>query len=214
MRKLRTMKIELVSSALCPYVHRAAVMLREKGVSYDRKIVDLKNKPEWFLKISPRGKVPVLVVDGVALFESAAINEYLDETHPPRMLADDPMKRAIERAWVEVANDVQKAQYDVFAAPSAEARAQIKLDPILARIEEGIGPVIDPDGFGLLHVTFAPSLYRFVIMERSARFLDGYPKLSALAHRVADRPSVKEAVPSDYTDLFLDSLRRRGSALV
>src|ERR1700710_3262367 len=81
------MTLDLDSHPLCPFVHRAAIMLHEKGVPFDRRNVDLKNKPDWFLALSPRGKVPVLVADGVSLFESAAICEFLDETQPPRLIA-------------------------------------------------------------------------------------------------------------------------------
>ena len=113
------MKLELISNVLCPFVHRAAIMLHEKGVAFDRRNVDLKNKPDWFLAISPRGKVPLLVADGTVLFESAAICEFLDETHPPHIVAEDPFRRAIERAWVEVANDLLMTQYKAFWTASA-----------------------------------------------------------------------------------------------
>ena len=73
----------LVSHALCPYVQRAAIVLSEKGVAFERRDVDLANKPDWFLRLSPTGKTPMLLVDGYALFESAAICEYLDETALP-----------------------------------------------------------------------------------------------------------------------------------
>ena len=67
-------RLKLVSHKLCPYVQRAVIALTEKGVPFERIDIDLANKPDWFLKISPLGKVPVLVVaqDGreVALFES------------------------------------------------------------------------------------------------------------------------------------------------
>lgn len=55
-------KITLISFALCPYVQRAVIMLNEKGVAFERINIDLANKPEWFLQISPQGKVPVLKV--------------------------------------------------------------------------------------------------------------------------------------------------------
>src|SRR5580698_8911864 len=116
------MKLELISHVLCPFVHRAAIMLREKGVAFDRRNVDLKNKPDWLLAISPRGKVPVLCADGVALFESAAICEFLDETHPPPLIPTDPFERARQRAWVEVANDLLIAQFNLLVA-SAPAEA-------------------------------------------------------------------------------------------
>ena len=78
-------KLTLISHKLCPYVQRAVIALNEKGVPFERVDIDLASKPDWFLKISPLGKVPVLVVTGddgneVALFESNVICEYIEET--------------------------------------------------------------------------------------------------------------------------------------
>ena len=54
--------LKLISHKLCPYVQRAVIALTEKGVPFERIDIDLANKPDWFLKISPLGKVPVLLV--------------------------------------------------------------------------------------------------------------------------------------------------------
>src|SRR5918992_3647184 len=87
-------KLTLISHKLCPYVQRAVIALNEKGVPFERIDIDLANKPDWFLKLSPLGKVPVLVVeqDGreQVLFESAVIAEYLDETLAPRLHPTNP----------------------------------------------------------------------------------------------------------------------------
>lgn len=69
-------KPTLISFKLCPYVQRSVINLLEKKVDYEIKYIDLANKPEWFLKISPFRRVPVLVVGEDVLFESAVINEY------------------------------------------------------------------------------------------------------------------------------------------
>ncbi|MDH3236478.1 MAG: glutathione S-transferase N-terminal domain-containing protein, partial [Alphaproteobacteria bacterium] len=74
--------LTLVSHHLCPYVQRAAIALAEKAVEFERIYIDLANKPDWFRALSPLGKVPVLKVDDRALFESAVILEYLEETQP------------------------------------------------------------------------------------------------------------------------------------
>ena len=76
-------RITLVSHALCPYVQRAAIVLMEKGITFERRDVDLKNKPAWFIALSPLGKTPVLQVGDEAIFESAVICEYRDCT--PRL---------------------------------------------------------------------------------------------------------------------------------
>ena len=51
----------------------------EKEIPFELTEVDLRNKPDWFLAVSPYGKVPVIVDDGQTIYESAIINEYLDE---------------------------------------------------------------------------------------------------------------------------------------
>src|SRR5215470_5991857 len=92
----------LVSFKTCPWVQRAAIVLREKNIAFEFRHIDRDNRPDWFLAISPHKKVPVLSIDGkVSLFESNAIAEYLDETIAPRLHPDDPVLRAVNRAWTD-----------------------------------------------------------------------------------------------------------------
>lgn len=92
--------LTLVSHALCPYVQRIAIALAEKGVEHERVTVDLAQKPDWFLGLSPLGRTPVLRVGDAVLFESAAILEFLEETHPNPLYPADPLERARHRAWI------------------------------------------------------------------------------------------------------------------
>ena len=95
-------KYLLVSFKTCPWVQRAAIVLREKMIDFEFRHIEPDNRPDWFLAISPHKKVPVLRIDDkVSLFESNAINEYLDETIAPRLHPDDPVLRAINRAWTD-----------------------------------------------------------------------------------------------------------------
>src|SRR5829696_398107 len=94
-------QLKLVSHKLCPYVQRAVIALNEKGVPFERIDIDLDNKPDWFLKVSPLGKTPVLLVGDTAIFESAVILEYLEETQPNALHPADPLARAEHRAWIE-----------------------------------------------------------------------------------------------------------------
>jgi glutathione S-transferase len=67
-------KYLLVSFKTCPWVQRAAIVLREKNVDFEFRHIEPDNRPDWFLAISPHKKVPVLRVDDrVSLFESNAI---------------------------------------------------------------------------------------------------------------------------------------------
>ena len=100
------MRLVLVSHPLCPYVQRVAILLAEKGVPFERRDIDLRDKPRWFLEVSPLGKTPVLLVDGQPGFESAVICEYLDETASPRLHPADPLRRAQHRSWSEFGSAV------------------------------------------------------------------------------------------------------------
>ena len=92
----------LVSFKTCPWVQRAAIALREKNIAFEFRHIDPDNRPDWFLAISPHKKVPVLRIDEkLSLFESNAIAEYLDETTEPRLHPNDPVLRAIDRAWTD-----------------------------------------------------------------------------------------------------------------
>ena len=75
------------------------ILLRAKDVEFDVTYINLREKPDWFLEISPHGKVPVLKVGEEILFESNAIAEYLDEMVEPRLHPEDPIAQ-IGRAHV------------------------------------------------------------------------------------------------------------------
>ncbi len=90
---------KLVSFDVCPYVQRSVITLQEKGVPYEIEYIDLNNKPEWFMQLSPLGKVPILIVEDTVIFESSTINEYLDEIAPGRKL--QPSEPLLQRESVK-----------------------------------------------------------------------------------------------------------------
>src|SRR3989337_3019911 len=82
------------------------MVLHEKQIDFDIYEVDLRNKSEEFLSVSPYWKVPVLVVNGTSLYESNVVNEYLDEVYEaPRLMPEDPEQRALARSWMAFADD-------------------------------------------------------------------------------------------------------------
>ena len=113
------MTLTLISHTLCPYVQRAAIVLAEKGVAFERRDVDLANKPDWFKAVSPLGKTPVLLAGEDAIFESAVICEYLDDTLLPRLHPGDALRRAQHRAWMEFGSSVLNTIAAFYNAPDA-----------------------------------------------------------------------------------------------
>jgi glutathione S-transferase len=120
-----TATLKLISHKLCPYVQRAVIALTEKGVGFERIDIDLANKPDWFLTISPLGKTPVLQVGDKAIFESAVILEYLEETQPKPLHPADALMRAEHRAWIEFGSAVLNDIAGFYAAPD-EATFKVK----------------------------------------------------------------------------------------
>src|SRR4051812_24066929 len=114
-------KLKLISHKLCPYVQRAVISLTEKGTPFERIDVDLSHKPDWFKAISPLGKTPVLLVGDTAIFESAVILEYLEETQPNPLHPADPLARAEHRAWIEFGSAILNDIAGLYAAPDEAA---------------------------------------------------------------------------------------------
>src|SRR6185437_14141473 len=150
-------KYMLVSFKTCPWVQRSAIILREKGTPFELRHIEPDNRPDWFLAISPHRKVPVLRIDDkVSLFESNAINEYLDETIEPRLHPADPIERALNRAWTDYvptfASSVTGCAYAPSEAEYDAARAKIpeafgRLDKALEK--SGGGPFFNGAAYSL-----------------------------------------------------------------
>src|SRR5215475_9447023 len=157
--------LKLISHKLCPYVQRAVIALAEKGVPFERIDIDLANKPDWFLKISPLGKVPVLVVateqGEVALFESNVICEYIEETQAGiKLHPSDALKRAEHRAWMEFGSALlgDLWGFETTTDPATFENKRQALSAKFARVEAalGQGPFFAGASFSLVDAVFAP----------------------------------------------------------
>ncbi len=94
--------LELYSYDACPYAQRTRMVLLEKGLDFKLVEVDLYNRPDWWADLSPYGKVPLLKHGNGIVYESAIINEYLDEVFPETpLMPADPLQRAQARIWID-----------------------------------------------------------------------------------------------------------------
>ena len=211
----------LASHALCPYVQRAAIVLAEKGVAFERREVNLADKPAWFLAVSPLGKTPVLLVAGEPVFESAVICEYLDETQSPRLHPDDALERARHRGWIEFASALLNtiAGFYTAADDTALRKQRDELRERLRQLERELerrpGPYFAGAPFSLVDAAFGPVFRYFDVFERIADFgfFERTPRLLAWRRTLALRDSVRRAVAPDYPERLLAFLQARRSAL-
>lgn len=214
----------LISFKTCPWVQRAAIVLREKKVAFEFVHIEPGNRPDWFWEISPHGKVPVLQIDEkIALFESNAISEYLDETIEPRLHPADPIARAINRAWMDYIPSFSaatggvigaKTEADLEAARTALSNAFKRLEDALER--QGSGPFFNGDRYALVDAGYAPFLQRQLIVERLSghAISKGYPRLRQWAEALADRASTHSFPPAEFEAMYLGNLRMRGGILL
>jgi glutathione S-transferase len=189
-----------------PYAMSVFVCLREKGLPFDVKTVDLsvkENHDPEFATTSITRRVPTLVHDGFALSESSAISEYIDETFPgARLYPADPRLRARARqvqAWLR--SDLMPIRNErptdvVFygakkAALSADARAEA--DKLFSAAQTLLGSRSD-DLFGEWCIA---DLDLAVMLNRLILHGDPVPSpLVAFANRQWRRPAVQRWVTS------------------
>jgi glutathione S-transferase len=212
-------KYLLVSFKTCPWVQRAAIVLREKNVVFEFRHIEPDNRPDWFLAISPHKKVPVLRIDEtVSLFESNAIAEYLDETIAPRLHPDDPILRAINRAWTDYvptfASSVTATGYaDDEASYKASAE---KIPGTFERLERALekqdtGPFFNGAKYSLVDAAYAPFLQRYFFLDRvkPLGIIEKFPRLKAWAETLVRRPSTHSFPEAEFETLYRQNLKRR-----
>lgn len=214
----------LISSVTCPWVQRSVITMRAKGVEFDVTYVNLQDKPDWFLEISPHGKVPVLKVDDVALFESNAIAEYLDETFEPTLHPADPIKRAQNRAWTDFIptfgwgpglNNLTycKSKDDLPEALEVAKQRVARLENAIAKERGNDGPYFNGDKLCLVDAAYAPFLQRFMIVENIIKtgLLDDFPLVQAWTDALLGSDVITGSVASSFAEEFEKNLERRGT---
>ena len=196
--------------------------MRAKQVEFDVTYINLREKPDWFLKISPHGKVPVLHAEGVPLFESSAIAEYLDEVVAPRLHPEDPIKRAQNRAWTDFTPTFSAALGKInYAKTPEEVAAGVEAArPSVERLEEAIarergndGPFFNGPELSLVDAAYAPFLQRFLINDATLKtgLLDDFPLVRAWADALLADERVTGAVAPEFPAAYDENMARRGT---
>jgi glutathione S-transferase len=215
-------EIEIYSAGLCPFAHRSLLTLSEKGIPFKLIEIDLLNKPTNFEKISPYGKVPVLKHGDNRVWESAIINEYLDEMFPnPALLPKDPMQRAHARIWINFADtrlfstsakllhSQDPQQYPVLLQEIAEHLLFIEkqaLQKVSERSPYWLGSEIS-----LVDFTYYPWFEQLNVLEHFRSFIlpAGLDRLKQWRTAVTNRESVKSIAktPELYVETYKNYAR-------
>ena len=180
------------------------MVLHEKGIDFEVNEVDLSNKSEEFLSVSPYGKVPVLRVNGTSLYESNIVNEYLDEVYESfKLMPEGAEERALVRSWMAFADDyffpsVYRVRMGLQRGYSEDEiqEAMEKLDDSLSRLEHQLeGRQYLMGEYTLADIAHAGNFHRLRQLAKSGEVtLEKYPNITAWMERVESRESYEASV--------------------
>jgi len=212
------MKLDLYLYDFCPFCQRIQITAQSNDVEHNIHWLDSANTPDWFYKISPLGTVPVIQVDdSQTIFESAVINEFLDQVGNNDMLPQDPVKRAISRAWIEYASTCQVAFSGLLGAPDKQAfkKARKALIAKFQTLEDALqSGIIAPqaDHLSLLDTSLAPLFVRMQLLGQTVEILesDTLPKLQQWMQWVLKNQAVKNTITEEFPDIFKKFVDHRG----
>ncbi len=211
--------LELISFKLCPFVQRSVITLNFKQVPYNITYIDLDDPPDWFAELSPTGKVPLLKVDGQVLFESAVINEFIDELSPPSLHPQDALQKAKNRAWIEYASELFGTAFDLMTTPSQYEALSLweDLGKKLLRVENAgsFTPFFNGERFSLIDAAYAPLLMRLAYIRKVAS-TDSWPALPGIfrwGEALLGMEAVQQSVVPEFYELFASRLIKSNSHL-
>jgi len=203
--------LKVVSFTICPFVQRVTAALEAKQIPYEVEYISLKEKPQWFLDISPNGQVPVLLTEsGTALFESDAIIEFIDDEYGSLGQASNE-QRALERAWSYLGSKHYLAQCGAMSSKDKatfEQRSD-KLRQAFERIEQQLSTdsvFFNANSVGKVDIAWLPLLHRADIIKQHScyDFFAGFPKLQAWQRALLDTGLAAKSVSAEFEAKFKD----------
>ncbi|KAK0593153.1 hypothetical protein LWI29_031966 [Acer saccharum] len=144
----------------CPFCHRVQLTLEEKKIPYKLHLVNLSNKPQWFLDISPEGKVPVVKFDDKWVPDSDVIVGILEEKFPEPSLITPP-------EFASVGSKIFPTFFKfVKSKDSNDGSEQALLEELKAlneHLEKNGGPFIAGEKITAVDLSLVPKLYHLKI---------------------------------------------------
>ncbi len=209
------MKLELVSFKLCPFVQYAVIILKQQKIDYNITFINLMTPPDWFLKISPTGQVPLLKADGEIIFESSVIGEFANDISTTDLHPTDPIQKAKNRAWIAFSASLFDTLFKIITADkTGYTEARNALFAKLEKIEAVKGDEIFFNGsdFAIIDAAFAPMFMRLNWINKfsnNALSIQKFSKLSAWSTAILSVNAVKNSVEEGLDDVYYSNIETR-----
>lgn len=201
--------LEFFTMDSCPYAQRVWITLEELGAPYEKTVVNVRERPEWYLELSPKGKVPcVRDSDGTVVYESGIVCEYLSERESGRLMPRGAAARARLRLWNDhLDSALAPAQFTFLMSREEEKEAEAReaLEKALQYYEDNlVAPYLMGDDFSLADIHALPFFERLVVSLRHFKGFEidaaKYPRLVRWMETAMAQPSFL-ATKRDEEDL-------------
>ncbi|MCG3886111.1 glutathione S-transferase family protein [Photobacterium leiognathi] len=202
--------LKIVSFTICPFVQRVTAALEAKNIPYEIEYISLKNKPQWFLDISPNGQVPVLITENnTALFESDAIIEFIEDEYDPLEQDLNNEQRALDRAWSYLAAKSYLPQCGTMGSKDKDTFIQREenLRKAFTKAENQLSGntlFFKSDTISRVDIAWLPLLHRAAIIKNHTGYdlLCCLPKLQTWQSTLLKTGLAEKSVAPDFIDKF------------
>ncbi|CAD8103211.1 unnamed protein product [Paramecium sonneborni] len=200
---------------------RVIALMCYKNIKFEIKFIEMHNQPEWFIKISPLARVPILMVgDDIVLFESDAIMEYIDEITSPQIMPSDPLQKALDRGKFEYASEIMKNMSIFVFSQDEEKFFKHKelLKTNFEQVEKWLEnkKYMNGDQISLVDFCFIPVFVNLSIFKPVIQNCDltkNLPKFNKYGETLLQLPCSKAARVPDYELLVVEGVKKINSYL-
>ncbi|KAH7548010.1 hypothetical protein ACOSP7_032681 [Xanthoceras sorbifolium] len=144
----------------CPFSQRVLLTLEEKKIPYKLHLINISDKPQWFLEISPEGKVPVMKFDDKWVSDSDVIVGILEEKYPEPSLITPPEFASVGS---KIFPSFVKFLTSKDPSDGTEQALLEELKALNEHIEKNGGPFIAGEKISAADLSLAPKMYHLKI---------------------------------------------------
>ncbi|KAJ4396742.1 hypothetical protein N0V93_000964 [Gnomoniopsis smithogilvyi] len=224
-------KLVLYTNYTCTWANRANAALNELGVPFEERVINVDGpRPQDFLKLNPRGLVPVLIFNDRVIIESTIICQFLADVYPSHLspapispegaLFRAQMSFFIDTYW----NKFHTILFGLFEAPTEGDEEKIISDAIEGLTKEIEPLLVDASPFlggnhklTLAEVVTGPFVIRAVTLSNHGVYPESLVKLSRAkapmfykwAMAVSKHPSIASIFDEDVIVARSVAKRRR-----
>ncbi|OOF94956.1 hypothetical protein ASPCADRAFT_131527 [Aspergillus carbonarius ITEM 5010] len=164
-------KIILYTNRVCPWAHRAHIVLQELGLPFEEVTIDLDTPREpWYLEVNPRGLVPSLSYNNEIITESGIVAQFLADAHPshlvpPSNTPEGALQRARIAFFVDTYSSKVSPHYNTALRGVTVEERKAAGEALVAAIKKEIEPLLYPGLEGKTHGPFFGGSEKLTLVE-------------------------------------------------